>query len=216
MSHSDHPEQLPSNPAKIEWGTDQETLNALRYLIHYPLRSAITSSLRVHLTGDGMQIRTEKVAFVVPGGVVTISFPDWADTEYFAMNAFRMEARFMTAVPEWVRGEYIPETGALSGFWTGLSFEAASFSERSSPSPIKRITIYRRARERQHIERNFTERVAFDNAILFDREPGSPPLLLFVDESSIAGMMGISINAEEIARVLEGCTISTVMDEIQE
>jgi hypothetical protein len=63
------------------------------------------------------------------------------------------------------------------------------------------------------VGRDFTERVAFDNAVLLDRETGSPPLLFYVDESSIAGMLGISVDADEIAEVLEGCTVRTVIGE---
>jgi hypothetical protein len=128
------------------------------------------------------------------------------------MNAFLMEARHTTDAPEWMRGEYVPETGAFSGFWTGLRFEAA-FPDRASPSCVRTITLYRRVRERRDVEGGFTERVAFDNALLFGRETGSPPLLLFVDESSIAGMLGVSVDADEIAKVLEGCEVREVISE---
>lgn len=201
-----------TNPTEIDWRADGQTIDALKRLLGFSLRSGVTSSLRVHLTGDGSQIRTEKVALVGPEGIVTVAFPDWADTERFAMNAFLMEARHTTDAPKWTRGEYVPETGAFSGFWTGLRFEAA-FPNRASPSRIRTITIYRRTRERRDVERGFTERVAFDNAVLLGRETGSPPLLLFVDESSIAGLLGVSVDADEIAEVLEGCTVREVISE---
>lgn len=207
----DHSDMRTTNPTEIDWRADDQTIDALKRLLGFPLRSAITSSLRVHLTGDGPQIRTEKVALVGPEGIVTVAYPDWADTERFAMNAFLLEARHTTDAPEWVRGEYVPETGAFNGFWTGLRFDAA-FPDRASPSRVRTVTIYRRVRERRDVERELAERVAFDNAVLLDRETGSPPLLLFVDESSIAGLLGVSTDADEIADVLEGCTRHHVLE----
>ncbi|HHP7238725.1 hypothetical protein [Longibacter sp.] len=127
------------------------------------------------------------------------------------MNAFLLEARHTTAAPEWTRGEYIPHTGALHGFWTGVRFNATT-PNRTSPSRIRTISIYRRERERRNVETGYAERVAFDNAVLFRRETGSPPLLLFVDESSIAGLLGISVDVEEMSEVLEGCTKRYVID----
>jgi hypothetical protein len=72
--------------------------------------------------------------------------------------------------------------------------------------------VYRQEREERNADRGFTERVRFDKAILFEREE-EETFLIFVDDSSIAGLMGVSSDPDEIRRVLKSCTVSTEIGE---
>jgi hypothetical protein len=208
----DRSEPTPSNPSEIEWSVDNETLDALSRLVGQPLRQALCSSLRAHVTTNGLRLRSEKIAIPVSSGLVTIAFPDWADTEHFALNAFRLEARFRETAPEWIHDRYSKKKGGPVWPWTGMEFSAPAFSSPPSTVPVKQVTIYRYRHEERHSERNFTEHVCFDKAVLLERED-DPSLLLHVDDTSIAGLLGISVDADEIAEVLEACTARTVIGE---
>jgi len=209
MEHSD---DMPTAPAEIEWAADANTLEALSRLVGQPLRSAICSSLRAHLVeGNLPRLRTEKIAIPVSGGLVTVSFPDWADTEHFAMNAFRIEARYLEKAPEWMRAQYSGKKNGPIFPWTGISFREPEFYTSPPSALVERVRMYRYEHEEHNRERGFTERVSFDKAVLFE-QTGAQQLLIFVDASSIAGLLGISGDPDEIRDVLENCTESQIID----
>jgi len=209
----ENPDNTHTAPAEIEWGADESTLESLSRLVGQSLRTGLCSSLRAHLVErKPPRLRTEKIALPVPGGLVTVAFPDWADTEHFAMNAFRIEARYLEKPPEWAGGQYSEKKNGPIFPWTGISFREPEFYKSPPSAPVERIVVYRYKREEHNRERGFTERVSFDKAVLFE-QAGDQQLLLFVDDASIAGLLGISGDSDEIREVLEGCKVSQTLSE---
>lgn len=213
MPPANDSDDMPRAPSEIIWTADECTIDALSRLVGEPVLTILCSSLRTHLTpGRPPRLRTEQVAIPVSGGLVTVGFPDWGDTEHFAINAFRIEARYRETAPEWAQQQYSEKKGGPIFPWTGISFRAPEFYKGPASAPIERVRVYRQEREERNADRGFTERVRFDKAILFEREE-EETFLLFVDDSSIAGLMGISSDPDEIRRVWDGCTVSTEIGE---
>jgi len=204
----DNSNTFRQNPEKIDWKADADTLDALGQLCNTRLRAALTSTLRAHVTGDGIHLRFEKIAFVVSDGLITVDFPDWANTEFFALSAFLLRARHVKTAPDWAEKAYSAKKRGPVHPWTGMSFVSPDFSKQPTHASVNRVIVYRCTRERHHVVRNFTERVAFDKAVLLEMKPGHPSTLLFVDDSNIAGLLGLSTNPEEIAEILEDCEVS--------